>query len=154
MAGLPDETGADPADTRPEPEATRPVKEVQRGLREHLHARIELLSLELAEARGTVARKGALGVGLLLAAVLAYLLLLVAAIGFMGRWFTTLGSSMGWELATLLAGLLHAGGAALCFLLLRRKPTPPLFEYTRAELHKDREWLRPDPTSNGSKNSS
>lgn len=154
MSGPLEEPGTDQAGDGPDPPAYRPVKEVRHGLREHLHARVELLSLELTEAREIFARKGAFGLLLVLAAALAYLLLLVAGIGFLGRWFASLGSSMGWELATLLAGLLHAAVAALCFLLLRRKSDPALFEYTRAEFQKDREWLRPDPTNNESRNSS
>jgi uncharacterized membrane protein YqjE len=113
---------------------------------EHLKARAELLGIELREAGGFAARKSALG--LLLAALLvsAYGLLLTAAVSLLGQWLAsawpdTFGA-VGWQLVAVLFGVLHLLLARLIFMNLKRIPARPLFEYTRAELRKDRAWLK------------
>ncbi|NIP91979.1 MAG: hypothetical protein GWO24_00260, partial [Akkermansiaceae bacterium] len=91
-------------------------------------------------------------------AFLAYALLLTAAVSLLGRWLASiwpgvLGGS-GWQLAAIIAALLHLLLACLLFNKLKRKPVPRLFEFTRAEFRKDREWLKPTQNPPGSESDS
>ena len=61
-------------------------------------------------------------------------------------WPDTL-SGIGWQLVALSVGVPHLLVALTLFKKLKRKPDQPLFEYTRTEFQKDREWLKKRKTS-------
>lgn len=115
------------------------------GFRQYLEARGELLSIESREAARFAARQGTLGMVLAVACLIAYLLLLVAAISLVGHWLTMIlpgeWSQFGWQTAAAAAALLHLGLAAACYRALHRHSDQPLFEITRSEFQKDRQWL-------------
>ncbi|NNC89659.1 MAG: phage holin family protein [Akkermansiaceae bacterium] len=135
----------DPEPGVPPDDGRAPQPSIGARLHTYLQARLDLFALESKEAAGVVARQGVLGVLLALAAFFAYVLILAAAVSLLGQWLASAWpdafATVGWEVAALGFGLLHVLAAAAFFLLLRRKPDPPLFEYTRSEFQKDREWL-------------
>ena len=122
------------------------------GLRQYLQARGELLSIESREAGQVAARKGVLGAILAAAVFLAYGLLLAAAVSLAGYWLGGIlpgeWSQFGWQTAALAAAVLHLVIAAACFRALRKQPDQPLFEVTRSEFQKDRQWLNDQQTGN------
>lgn len=126
------------------------------GLRQYVAARSELLSIESREAARVAGRKGALAAIIAASTFTAYALLLVAAVSVTGHWLRNVlpgnWSQFGWQTAALLAGLLHLAVAAGCFRALRRSPRQPLFEVTRSEIQKDRQWLN-DQQTGSAKNS-
>ena len=125
------------------------------GLRQYVAARGELLTIESREAARVAARKGALAAVIGTSIFAAYALLLVAAVSVTGHWLHDLlpgkWSQFGWQTAALLAGLLHLAIAAGCFRALRRPPRQALFEVTRSELQKDRQWLNDQQIGNEKK---
>jgi uncharacterized membrane protein YqjE len=97
-------------------------------------ARVELIAFEAKEAKKHAAGKAVLVVIILACAVVAYLTILAGAIG----WIASTGAP--WYFVTLGAALLHLLVAGIAVALLKR-PLPPAFTHTKAELAKDREWL-------------
>ena len=68
----------------------------------------------------------------------------------LGRWVESLSSQfsgLGWQLTALAAGFLHFLVALALFRKLKQKQELNLFEFTRAEFNKDREWLNQNKTS-------
>ena len=92
---------------------------------------------------------------LVVAAFFAYGLILCAAVSLAGGWlearFPKQFSTIGWECAALLAGLLHIALAFGLLFLLRRKPAAPLFDVTRQEFQKDRQWIQDQQSVNENK---
>ncbi|GEM_PF-660223 len=115
------------------------------GLRDHFHARRQLLELELREAAGFAARKAALFATAAILAFFGYALLLGALVSAAGRWlqhqWPGLPPGAGWQIGALVCGILHLALVFLILLRLSRKNRQPLFEYTRAEFRKDAQWL-------------
>lgn len=114
-------------------------------LGEHLSARVELLGIEAEEARIVLSRRAKIAIyaGCLLAA--GYLLVLVSAVSLVGAFLENTWPSMkgaGWQFVAILAGCLHGFIALALVKKLRRDDAPPLFEFSRTELHKDCAWLR------------
>lgn len=141
-------------DESEEGSTSQSAKAFQSGLQEHLKARVELLEIEAREAGGAVARKGAFGVAAAFLLLVAYALLLIAAVSLLGRWVESWSASLagyGWQLTAIAAGLLHALLALILVKKLKGPPAHPLFEYTRAEFHKDRAWLN-QPKASDSEN--
>jgi uncharacterized membrane protein YqjE len=125
------------------------------GLQQYLAARGELLAIESREAGRIAGRKGILAAILAAALFFAYSLLLVAAVSLAGHWLALLlpdsWSQFGWQAAAVTAALLHLGVAAACYRTLRKPSQQPLFEVTRSEFEKDRQWLNDQQTTNGKK---
>ncbi len=120
------------------------------GLGDHLKARAELLAIETREAGEVVARKGSLALITATFLFFGYALVLATVISLVGEWMESLSehlSGRGWQLTALATGFLHFLFALAVFRKLKRNRDLTLFEFTRAELNKDREWL------NKSKNS-
>ena len=142
-----------PGDGRPGVRAT--FSSFADGLRQYLLARGELLSIESREAARVAGRKGTLAFLLACAVFFGYALLLTAAVALVGHWLGTIlpgaWSQFGWQTAAVLAGLLHLGAAALCYRALRQPPSEPLFEVTRSEFQKDRQWLNDQQNSSEKK---
>lgn len=128
------------------------ISSLASGFQQYLDARRELLAIESREAARFAARQGIIAIILAGAAILAYLLLLVAGVSLGGHWLSSIlpgkWSQFGWQTATAAAALLHLGLAAACFRALRHSSTPPLFEVTRDEFQKDRQWLQDQQTRN------
>ena len=120
------------------------------GLEEHLKARVELLAIEAREASTFAARKGVLGFVIGAFAFFSYALLLTSAVSLLGSWlersWPDTFDGIGWQMVALFAGVLHFLLAFILFKILKRKPDQALFEYTRAEFQKDRQWLNPPKT--------
>ncbi len=140
-------------------ESTREsAQALRQGLEDHLKARADLLGLEAREAGEIIARKGVLGVAIAGLVFFAYALLLVASVSLLGRWLENSWpdpfGGIGWQLAAISLGVLHFLIALRLFTRLKRKPGLPLFEYTRAEFQKDREWLQQNKNQSGSANDS
>jgi uncharacterized membrane protein YqjE len=134
--------------------ARESAKVLRDGLRDHLHARAELLGIEAREASEVVAHKGTLGIAAVALLFFAYALLLLALISLLGLWVESWSENFagfGWQLAAIGAGSIHFLIALILIKKLKRKPAQPLFEYSRAEFHKDRAWLNP-PKSSDSEN--
>ncbi|HJM64124.1 MAG: hypothetical protein CMN05_03390 [Roseibacillus sp.] len=120
------------------------------GLGDHLKARAELLSIETREAGEVAARKGSLAIAAVVFLFFAYALVLATVVSLLGRWLESLSSQfsgLGWQLAALAAGFLHFLVALALFRKLKQKRELNLFEFTRAEFNKDREWLNQSKTS-------
>ena len=124
--------------------ASESSHQFREGLGDHLKARAELLALEASEAREILIRRGSLTVAATVLLVFAYALVLVTVISLLGRWVETLSSQfngLGWQITALMAGFLHLTLSLLLFRKLRKKRSFNLFEFTRAEIKKDGEWL-------------
>jgi uncharacterized membrane protein YqjE len=101
---------------------------------EFVSARVELLSLEAKEAGKVAAFKIALIVFAVCCLLVAWL---VAVAGLVG-W---IASGTGpWYFVALGAAAFHILLAGIAAMILRR-PAPPAFQNSKAELSKDREWL-------------
>ena len=87
-----------------------------------------------------------------------YALILVTVVFLLGEWVESLSdqlSGWGWQLTALTIGFLHFLFALALFRKLKQSRELTLFEFTRAELNKDREWLNKSKTSaNENENSS
>lgn len=101
---------------------------------EFVSARVELFSLEAKEAGASAVKKLVLLVLIACCAMFAWLGILAGVIG----WIAATG--VPWYFAALGAAALHLVVAGIAAILLRR-PAPPTFSHTKAELAKDREWL-------------
>ncbi|MEI7908267.1 MAG: phage holin family protein [Verrucomicrobiota bacterium] len=100
-----------------------------------LSCRIALIQLESKTAARQAGQLGALLAGAALATCFAWALLLaggIAALAAATRW--------PWHWFALAAAAAHALAAAIG-LYLARSAARPAFPITRAEFHKDREWL-------------
>ncbi len=117
----------------------------------YVAARLELLDIESREAGRFVVRQGILAAALAVVALFAYALILVALVAVLGQWLSSTWPATfasGWPTAALTLGVLHVIVAGVLIALLRRKNPARLFDYTRSEFQKDREWLQHDPSSN------
>ena len=127
------------------PGARDSAAEFRRGLEEHLRARAELLGIESREAAAFFARKSVLGLAAAGVTFSCYSLFLVATVSLLGRWLEGTWprpfEGIGWQVVALSFAALHLPLAFVLFSRLKRKSTAPLFEYTRAEFQKDRQWL-------------
>ncbi len=101
---------------------------------EFISARAELFSLEAKEAGAFFGRKAVFALIIAFCAVMAWLAIVAGVIG----WIAAAG--VPWYFAALGAAAVHLIVAGIAFVLLRR-PAPPAFSHTKAELAKDREWL-------------
>ncbi|MEP4078282.1 phage holin family protein [Haloferula sp.] len=107
-------------------------------------ARLDLIKLEARDASEVAAKRG-----VLLAVILgcAFFVWLLGVAGIVG-WISD-SQSWPWYAVTLAAAGLHLLVAIIAVVLLK-KPAPPSFPLTRAELSKDQAWLetlKKDPTS-------
>jgi uncharacterized membrane protein YqjE len=125
-----------------------------RGLQDYLAARSELLEIESREAAEHAKRQTGLGIALAVAGFFGYTLVLVALILFLGAILAGfLPASLtphASAISALLFGGLHLLIAFLALRKLRQPPATPLFEVTRAEFQKDREWIKDQQNRNGS----
>lgn len=136
----------DPAKASPSRDAPPSVPPpLTQGLQDYLCARIELLALESQEAAAVAKQKGTLGLAMAVTAIFGYALILVALVALTGNALSALLSPtlapFSWPIAALLFGILHFLAAYLLYNKLRRKAPNPLFEITRSELEKDRQWI-------------
>ena len=134
------------------------TQQFREGLGDHLKARAELLAIETREAGEVLARKGSLALVAATLLFFGYALILVTVVFLLGEWVESLSdqlSGWGWQLTALTIGFLHFLFALALFRKLKQSRELTLFEFTRAELNKDREWLNKSKTSaNENENSS
>ena len=114
-----------------------------KGMSAYLRTRLQLVSIETQEALAHLKGKFLPVIVILVCAIGSYFLLLTALVSFLGKLLGLLGKSplLGWELAALIVAGIHI---ALIFLMKKKitsKFPTPLFEYSRAELERDREWI-------------
>ena len=102
---------------------------------EFVSARMELLALEAREAGQTAAKRGVMAAIIAGCAMMAWLAGVAGLIG----WVAASGK-FPLHFAALGAAVLHLLIAGLVVLAVRR-PMPPVFPISKAELLKDREWL-------------
>ncbi len=121
-----------------------------KGMAAYLRTRLQLASIETQEALTHF--KGKVGplFLVLVCATGSYFLILAVLVSLLGKLLSLLGKHpiLGWELAALLLAGLHI---ALIFAMKKRiiqKPTIPLYEYSRAELEHDREWIKENNPKN------
>jgi MFS family permease len=103
---------------------------------EFVAARAELIALEAREAGRAAARRAVLLAFIGGCALTAWLTGMAGLVG----WVATAGGGLPWHWVALAAALLHLLLAGIAVLVLRR-PAPPAFPISRAELSKDRQWL-------------
>jgi uncharacterized membrane protein YqjE len=101
---------------------------------EFVSTRVELFSLEAKEAGKSVAVKAALAIFAACCLLVAWL---VAVAGLVG-WIAA--GTGPWYFVALGAAAFHLLLAGIAAMILRR-PVPPAFQHSKAELSKDREWL-------------
>lgn len=132
--------------------------ELCRGLNEHLKARAELLGIETGEAASFLARKAACAIAAAILSGIAYAVVGIALVSLLGRWLEASWpdtfAGLGWQLVALAAGVMHLLAALVLFRRLKGKPARPLFEFTRSEIQKDRQWLTDNTSSKGKDSSS
>ena len=127
-----------------EPDDEESEVTLPKGMGSYLRTRLQLVSIETQEALEHL--KGKLGplFLVLVGAVGGYFLILAALVSFLGKLLGLMGNSplLGWELAAFLVAGLHI---ALIFAMKKKissKPPAPLYEYSRAEIERDREWIQ------------
>ena len=110
---------------------------------EHLQTRAELLRLEAREAAAFYTRRMVLAVAALLGLLLAYLLVLCAAVGCLGDLLAGSGFSLrNWMGGALLLALGHFVASFLALRASRQAgKQAEFFRATLTELRKDQEWL-------------
>ena len=137
-----------PPSDEPEPSPSLP-----QGLVGYLRTRIQLVSIETREAGEHLQRKLLPIILVAVCALGTYLLLLAALVSLLGKVLKMMGEHLllGWETAAFLVAGLHIVIIFAMKKKLTSKPNAPLFEYSRAELERDREWLQENKTT--SKNS-
>ncbi|MCW1924663.1 phage holin family protein [Luteolibacter arcticus] len=118
----------------PDPEA-RPASSWRKSAVEFVSARMELLALESREAGQQAARKGVMAGIVAGCAMTAWLAGVAGLIG----WVAAAGD-FPWHFVALGAAVLNLVIAGIIVAVLRR-PTPPMFSISKAELLKDRQWL-------------
>lgn len=131
---------------KPDPDhSSGSIGQMLHGLRDYFAARSELLSIESREAAAFARKQLAVVLLLFLGAFFGYALLLVAIVFLLGLLLVTiLPPSLdpySWLFATGLLAALNLGLAFLAWRRLRQPPPKPLFEVSRAEFQKDREWI-------------
>ena len=135
-------------------ESSGSIPHLLRGLQEYLAARTELLGIESAEASQFAKQQALHGIILAVAALFGYSLLLVAVIAIFGAVIAPLLPSplndFGWHIIAIAAGSLHFLLAFRMLRKLRRPPGAPLFEVTRSEFQKDRQWIKDQQDKNES----
>ncbi len=126
------------------------------GITAYLRTRLQLVSIETVEALNHLKEKLLPIVIVLICAVGSYLLILAALVSFFGKVLGLIGKHplLGWEFAALIVAGLHIGIIFWMKQKLTIKASGPLFEYSRAELERDREWIQEhkpaQPTSKSS----
>ena len=117
---------------------------IPKGISAYLRTRLQLVSIETQEACAYAKGKAAPTVIALICAVSSYSLILTAIVSLLGKLLEKMGEHLllGWETAALLVAALHI---VIIFTMKKRicrKPSSPLYEYSRAELERDREWIQ------------
>lgn len=102
---------------------------------EFVTARTELLKLEMRDAGQLAAKRAALVVVILFGAFFFWMFAVAGLIGWVSA-----SQSWPWHGVALGAAFLHLLLAAAAGMLLK-KPAPPSFPITRAEIAKDQAWL-------------
>lgn len=120
-------------DTEPEVQASSSWRE---SAVEFVSSRLELVALEASEAGKMAARKGALVALIVGCGMIAWMAAVAGLIG----WIASAGPNVKWHFVALGAALFHLVLAGIAAAVLRR-PAPPAFSLSKAELSKDREWL-------------
>ena len=121
-----------------------------KGISAYLRTRLQLVSIETQEAYAYA--KGKIGPAFiaLVCIVSSYFLILTAVVSLLGKLLEKLGNHLflGWEVAALLVAGLHIAIILMMKKPICSKPAAPLYEYSRAELERDREWIQENnPTS-------
>ena len=111
-----------------------------------LAARIELASIEAKEAAGFAASKAVHGAILGITVFFTWALVLAGLTGVFApmatEWLTgKIEWLPGWASVLFALAILHGIVAIITLLLLRKKPSSPLFELSRRELENDKQWL-------------
>jgi uncharacterized membrane protein YqjE len=121
-------------------DAGRPLAQ---GVTEYLRSRLQLLAIESQEATGYLQGKLLPLVLFAISALSAYTLVMAALVGLLARALRAIPGSplLDWEVAALLIAGLHLVVALRMKKALARPLDRPLFEYSRAELERDRTWL-------------
>ena len=118
---------------------------LSKGLSSYLRTRLQLVSIESQEAFEHLKGKIAPLIIALICALVVYLLLVAAVVSLLGKMLSAISPDstlLGWELAALLVAAGHVFILLKMKTLLTRIPKTPLFEYSRAELERDREWIQ------------
>ena len=117
-----------------DPDAPADATSWREAAAEFVSARVELFALEAREAANRATRKVVLAAFAAGCAITFWLCLVAGVIG----WIAAAGHP--WHTVALGTAAVHlvAGGIAAVAL---RRPGPPTFPLSRAELDKDRQWL-------------
>ena len=116
-----------------------------KGLSSYFRTRLQLVSIESQEALQHLKAKVAPLLIALACALVGYLLVIAAVVSFFGKMLSKLSpnnSLLGWELPALIIAGIHLIILLKMKNLLVQIPKAPLFEYSRAELERDREWIQ------------
>ncbi len=111
-----------------------------------LAARLELASIEAKEAAGFAASKAVHGAILGISAFFTWALALAGLTGVLApmatRWLSGKTDWLpGWAAVLFAFAILHGIAVIICVVLLKKKPSSPLFELTRQEIKNDKQWL-------------
>jgi len=101
-----------------------------------ISSRIGLIRLESTAAARQFGKCAAALAAAALAVMFAWALMLAGGIAALAA-----NTSWPWHWIALAAALLHALAAAICLWVANRSSLSTPFPITRAEFHKDREWL-------------
>lgn len=130
-----------------EPSVGETSGQMKEALSGFVAARLELASIEAKEAADFAVRKVVAGAILGISAFFVWLLVLAGLTGWLApvadRWLDgKAGQLPGWAAVLFTLAILHAIMAVVCLLLLKKKPSTPLFELSRQEIENDKQWLK------------
>ncbi len=130
--------------TRGEDDSTSVMK---RAVSEFVSARMELAAIEAKEAAEFTVRKVVSAVVLALCAFFAWSLALAGLTGLLADWAEQqladhLTGVPGWVIVLFGLSAIHAIVAVVFVIILKKKPSAPLFELTRQEIENDKVWVK------------
>lgn len=132
--------------TPPEPSLGETSTMMKTALSDFVKARVELASIEGKEAASFIGKQAAYGIILAISLLFTWALILVGITGVTAPLLDPLLAGKaswlpGWVLVIFILAALHAIIAAIFCTKLKKKPEMPLFELSRQEIQKDKQWL-------------
>lgn len=120
---------------------------MKQAVSEFVSARIELAAIEAKEAAEFTAKKVAFAVVLAISAFFTWALVLAGLTGLLAHWAEQqladlLPGVSGWVIVLFALAIIHAVIALIFVILLKKKPSSPLFELTRQEIEHDKAWVK------------
>ena len=120
---------------------------LKRAVSEFISARVELTAIEAREAAEFTVRKLVLALAFVACIFITWISTMACLVGIFGDWAEKqlanhIPHTHGWVIVLVALVIIHAIVASILLMLLKKKPSAPLFELTRQEIKNDKVWVR------------